>query len=125
MATVEIPAGELTLLVAPAATDEHDAPSLVGAYPVDLGNDPEEVTDVVIAICQIEQVRATELTVLGVEFDDPEQHNTRVTVSGSSLRDLVLRVEGMDLSGQGSLDALLRSARLREALISLEAPVYA
>ncbi len=78
----------LTLLVLPARMLPAD--NLWQAYPIDLGESAAEIGDALHALAWHNDIRLNDippdhLAIVGVEFADPEQHNTTVTLSGIDL----------------------------------------
>ncbi|MEH6797561.1 MAG: hypothetical protein V7694_25920, partial [Rhodococcus sp. (in: high G+C Gram-positive bacteria)] len=73
----------LTLLVLPARTLPAD--NLWQAYPIDLEESAAEIGDALHAVAWLNDITRDELAIVGVEFADPEQHNTTVTLSGTDL----------------------------------------
>ncbi|WP_182262547.1 hypothetical protein [Rhodococcus sp. UFZ-B548] len=109
----------LTLLVLPARTLPAD--NLWQAYPIDLGESAAEISDALHAVAWLNDITRNELAIAGVEFADPEQHNTTVTLSGTDLDAMswALGDGGMELV---STDGVL--AHL-DHLVSVAVPVYA
>ena len=109
----------LTLLVLPARTLPAD--NLWQAYPIDLGESAAEIGDALHAVAWLNDITPDQLAIVGVEFADPEQHNTTVTLSGTDLDAMswVLGDGGMALESTAGVLAQL------ERLVSVAVPVYA
>lgn len=119
MTVTTIERAELTLLVLPAQPGPQV--SLLHAYPIDLGQSADEISAELDAVAQLEGATRDQLVVAGLEFEDPDQHNTNVTLSGADLDGVawVLGDGGLALnSAKGVLGAL-------GDLASIEVPVYA
>ncbi|PZU04717.1 MAG: hypothetical protein DI630_00970 [Gordonia sp. (in: high G+C Gram-positive bacteria)] len=119
MTVTTIERGELTLLVLP--TEQAQRAGLLHAYPIDLGQSADEISAELDAVSDLEGITRKQLVIAGLEFEDPEQHNTNVTVGSSDLDGVtwVLGDGGMVLtSAKGVLGVL-------DHLASIEVPVYA
>lgn len=96
MTVTTIDRDSLTLLVLPAkhitTAQNHDA------YPVDLCGSADEVSDDLETIAELESVDVAELVIAGVEFDDPEQHNTTVTLRTDDLAGVLWLLDGGSLA---------------------------
>jgi hypothetical protein len=119
MTVTTIERAELTLLVLPAQ-QARTAGSL-HAYPIDLGQSAEEISAELDAVSELEGASRHQLVVTGLEFEDPEQHNTTITVSSADL-DGVAWVLG---DGGLVLDSAVGVLAVLEQLASVEVPVYA
>ncbi|QCB51791.1 hypothetical protein E5720_17660 [Rhodococcus sp. PAMC28707] len=71
----------LTLLVMPA---ERPA-DLLQAYPIDLGETTDEIAEALLAVSFLEEITPDQFIVTGIEFADPEQHNTTITLNSADL----------------------------------------
>lgn len=112
-----IPRAALTLMVLPA---QQLSGGILQAYPIDLDQHAEAIDAELHAVSVLEGA-PDEIVIAGIEFGDPEQHNTTVTISGSDLDQVawVLGDGGMVLeSTTGVLAAI-------DHLGSIEVPVYA
>ncbi|MDV6303551.1 hypothetical protein R3P93_13375 [Rhodococcus cerastii] len=109
----------LTLLVLPART--LPVANLWQAYPIDLGESAAEIGDALHAVAWLNDITPDQLAIVGVEFADPEQHNTTVTLSGTDLDAMswVLGDGGMALESTAGVLTQL------ERLASVAVPVYA
>ncbi|MFD4779746.1 hypothetical protein ACFWNH_02025 [Rhodococcus qingshengii] len=119
MTVTTIERAEITLLVLPAEPGPHV--SLLHAYPIDLGQSADEIGAELDAVAQLEGATRDQLVVAGLEFEDPDQHNTNVTLSSGDLDGIawVLGDGGLTLNSvRGVLGVL-------EHLASVEVPVYA
>lgn len=119
MTVTTIERAEITLLVLPAEAGR--SVSLLDAYPIDLGQSADEIGAELDAVAQLEGATRDQLVVAGLEFEDPDQHNTNVTLSSADLDGIewVLGDGGLTLnSAKGVLGVL-------EHLASVEVPVYA
>ncbi|MGB3676513.1 MAG: hypothetical protein WA988_18945 [Candidatus Nanopelagicales bacterium] len=119
MTVTTIERAELTLLVLPAQ-QARSAGSL-HAYPIDLGQSAEEISAELDAVSELEGATRNQLVVAGIEFEDPEQYNTTVTMSSADL-DGVTWVLG---DGGLVLDSAIGVLGVLEHLASVEVPVYA
>jgi len=121
VATVELPISAVSLLVMPAKDARRK--SLLHAYPVDLGQTLAEVTDELAAIGEIERVETGSLEIVGLEFADPEQHNTSVTLGTGDLADVEWLIGDMGLGIRGTDSRV--TLRNLDKLSAIEVPVYA
>lgn len=88
---VEISTDEVTVLVAPVnpATGHSGSSAIYAGYPIDLDAGSAGVAKQLRGICADEQITVDQLEVVGIEFGDPEQYNTTVTLDRDGLEMIV------------------------------------
>lgn len=87
---VEIDTDSVTVLVGRKNSSGHAGSSAIYAgYPVYLDTGATGVTKQIGAICVDEMTAPSSLEVVGIEFDDPEQYNTAVTLDREALAQVV------------------------------------
>lgn len=113
-----IPRAALTMLVLPA--QQLSAGDITQAYPIDLDQHAEAIDAELHAVSVLEGA-PDEIVIAGIEFGDPEQYNTTVTITGSDLDQVawVLGDGGMVLESTAGVLAAI------DHLGSVEVPVYA
>lgn len=110
----------LTLLVVPSRTLPAD--NLWQAYPIDLAESAAEIGDALHAVAWLNETTPDQLAIVGVEFADPEQYNTNVTLSNADL-DAISWAFGAD--GDATLTSTAGVLGHLEHLVSVAVPVYA
>lgn len=120
MSVITIDRADLTLLVLPA--EQAQCKDLPHSYPIDLGDTPVQIEDELGVIASLEDITVEQFVLVGVEFEDPDQHNTTATVSGADLGALSWAVGdagGVAMLGARGVLSVLTLIR------SVDVPVYA
>ncbi|WP_186626577.1 hypothetical protein [Rhodococcus sp. BP22] len=117
MTVTTIERAALTLLVVPVEPPA----DLLQAYPIHLGETVEEIEEALHAVSFLEEITPDQLVVTGIEFADPEQHNTTVTLNSADLDGITW---GLGDGGWSLTSATEILANLKH-LTSIEVPVRA
>lgn len=108
----------ITLLV--AARKKRFSGAVSQSYPIDLADSAAQIDKSLHAVAWLEETTLDNLVIVGIEFADPEQHNTTVTLTGPELIAVtwVSRDGGPLFSMVGEIPGFV------EEVVSASVPVY-